>query len=102
MKIQLLDNSVNLDGLQLPMVLAIWWVAQVYRKQGMESLTITSARDGEHMKGSLHYCGAAVDFRIWGLPDPKAAADELKRQLDKEFDVVLESTHLHVEFDPKR
>lgn len=102
MKMHLADNSVNLDGLNLPMLIALWWAGRVYQKQGMETITVTSARDGQHMKGSLHYCGCAVDLRIWGLPDPQAAESELKRQLDKEFDVVLEQTHLHIEFDPKK
>jgi hypothetical protein len=102
MKIRLKDESVNLDGLGLPMVIAIWWAAREYQAAGMETLTITSARDGKHSPGSLHECGLAVDLRIWGLPDPKALADRLRRQLDKEFDVVLEPTHLHIEFDPKK
>lgn len=102
MKINLLDDTVNLDGLQLPMLIALWWAGKEYRAQGMESMTITSARDGKHMKGSLHYCGCAVDLRIWGLPDAKGLANRLRRNLSQEFDVILEDTHLHVEFDPKR
>lgn len=102
MKIRLSDNSVNLDGLGLPLILAIWWAAREYQDAGMETLTITSARDGKHMQGSLHYCGLAIDLRIWGLPDPNAVADRIRRQLDREFDVILESDHLHIEFDPKR
>ena len=102
MKLQLKDNSVNLDGLRMPMLLALQRAGRIYQAQGMESLVVTSARDGEHMAGSLHYCGCAVDLRIWGLPDPVSAADRLRRELPTAFDVWLESTHLHVEFDPAR
>lgn len=102
MKIQLKDESVNLDGLQLPMVLALWWTAHEYRRQGMDSITVTSARDGKHVAGSLHPVGLALDFRIWNLPDPAGLADRLRRQLDREYDVILEADHLHVEFDPKK
>jgi len=67
-------------------------------------LTVTSMVDGQHKKGSLHYLGAAVDLRTSDL-SPDAArfwASEVMITLDPfGFDVILESDHLHIEFDPK-
>lgn len=77
-----------------------WWIWQKY---GLDPV-ITSCNDGNHMKGSLHYNNMAWDLRIWGLPDVKAAALELDGLLNirhHDYDVVVESDHLHVEFDPK-
>lgn len=76
-------------------------VREVFRDFGYTA-TITSGRDGKHMTGSLHYSGQAFDFRSRDI----ASADlhhlvaTLAEALGKEFDVVLESDHIHVEFDP--
>jgi len=102
MRIRLKDDSINLDGLVLPIVWAIYKAGLQWQHEGHESITITSARDGQHMDGSLHYDGAAVDLRIWGIADPTATADRLRRDLPREFDVILEADHLHLEFDPAR
>ena len=65
--------------------------------------TITAGEDGEHMENSKHYTGEALDFRTKYLsPTDKVYLRTLIREsLGKDFDVVLESTHLHVEYDPK-
>ena len=68
-----------------------------------ELCTVTAARDSDHMKGSLHYEGRAVDIRtrtIYG-GDKQYFKDKVKAALGEGFDVVLESDHLHVEWDPK-
>lgn len=101
MKIQLKDPTVNLDGLAAPMLLALMAACREYQAQGLESVVITSARDGKHMNASLHYCGNAVDLRIWGLRSPERARANLSRRLGKKYDVILKPTHLHIEFDPR-
>ena len=65
-----------------------------------EELVITSTFEGTHGEGSLHYCNDAVDVRV---PDRHGitAKRDLKIGLGKEYDVVLEGTHIHVEYDPK-
>ena len=81
---------------------AIPIIFEVYRDFG-EAAVITSGTDGRHMEGSLHYCGNAFDFRTRHVqPDDRMAlATTLSAALGEEFDVVLESDHIHVEFDPK-
>ena len=66
--------------------------------------TITSAMDGTHMANSKHYTGDALDWRIWesnaaGLTD--TIVDEMRYYLGSDYDVILESNHIHVEYDPK-
>ena len=66
-------------------------------------LVLTSAKEGPHGENSLHYTGRAFDFRTRDLTDTEQEnwATLCRLRLDAEFDVVLEKTHLHVEFQPK-
>lgn len=84
----------------------VWAVAmpiifEVFRDYDV-SPVITSGTDGRHMPESLHYVGLAFDFRTRHVqPDdriPLTAA--LQAGLGEAFDVVLESDHIHVEYDP--
>lgn len=101
MRIFLKDETVSLDGLNTRMLTAIQAAAQVWKEQGMQSVTITSALDGDHGTRSLHPSGQAIDLRIWGLPSMRSAAEQVKDLLGPDYDVILETDHLHIEFDPK-
>lgn len=101
MRLRLKDDSVKLDGLTLPIITALPTIMRIYHAHGMQSLTITSARDGEHKPGSLHYSGHAIDLRIWSLPDVLAVRDQIQDALGLHYDVVLESDHIHLEYDAK-
>ena len=54
------------------------------------------------MKRSMHYVGYALDFRTRHIAVGwhEKLAKEVRRALTDEYDVVLEKTHLHVEYDP--
>ena len=73
-------------------------VDAVFQKFGIEAV-ITSGRDGKHMEGSKHYEGKAFDLRTFHVID--RVAELLRMYLGKEFDVIVEKDHIHVEFDPK-
>jgi hypothetical protein len=94
--------GVRLDKLQPQMVVALVVAHEVYRELGVPC-TVTSGNDGEHMAGSLHYTGMALDFRTRDLlpADKKVAVDRLRWRLGGDFDVVLEVDHVHIEFDQK-
>lgn len=64
---------------------------------------ITSGSDGTHKEGSKHYSLEAIDFRTRHLQPNELATvvKAAKNILGKDFDVVVEATHLHVEYDPK-
>jgi uncharacterized protein YcbK (DUF882 family) len=97
-----LKNDVNLNGAKPEIAIACLVVYSVYRDFGYDCV-LTSANDGQHGFGSLHYAGLAVDFRTHHVQanDIEPLADTIREALGPQFDVVLEDTHIHVEFQPK-
>ena len=96
----MIKSGVDLRGLAPQMAIAYTIACKVY---GQYDCVITSGSDGKHGPNSLHYDGKALDLRTNNLP-PQAVqsiVDRLKEALGAQFDVVLEGTHLHVEYDPK-
>ena len=75
----------------------------IYREVAQQTCTITSGSDGVHGPNSLHYQGKALDFRTRTLTasQKQAVFLSLTAALGTQFDVVLEDTHIHIEFDPK-
>ena len=61
-----------------------------------EDFFITSRREGNHIPGSFHYIGRAVDFCKQGID-----FDDLKKIISRDFDLINESNHFHLEYDPK-
>ena len=98
----MIKRGVNADGLQPEILSAIMEAREIYRDLNAE-LIITSLLDGKHMPGSFHYKGLAVDLRTRHLSnsDRMLVVARLRLALGPEYDVVLEKTHLHLEFDPK-
>ena len=64
-----------------------------------EELRITSTYEGNHSEGSLHYADLAVD--IGRDKKGQEVRAELRDKLGMDYDIVLESDHIHVEYDPK-
>jgi hypothetical protein len=64
-----------------------------------KELIITSTYEGSHSEGSLHYANLAVDIRRQDRGN--AVQDELRDKLGMDYDVCLEATHIHIEYDPK-
>ena len=62
---------------------------------------ITSANDGQHMQGSLHYKNLAWDLRTKNLEVGKVEeiARMLRIELGKDWDIIVEATHIHAEMD---
>jgi len=65
-----------------------------------KELIITSTYEGNHSEGSLHYANLAVDIRREKLGD--LVRNELRDKLGVNYDVVLASDHIHIEYDPKK
>ena len=93
-----IKKGVVLTGVRPEIVLAMNFVDLLYYTLGQD-LVITSVLDGKHMENSLHYSGCAFDFR---LPEKNVneIVLELRMELGNNYDVVLESDHIHVEFQP--
>lgn len=67
---------------------------------------VTSIKDGNHGAGSKHYQGLAFDLRTrhLGSVTPADFARTIISALGAfawRYDVVVEPTHIHIEYDPK-
>lgn len=65
-----------------------------------QEIVITSTFEGQHSPGSLHYANQAFDVRL-PTGNRDTMMENLKKALGSAFDVVLERTHIHIEYDPK-
>jgi len=93
--------GVRVRGLSNEILLAIIIAESIYREtQGL--MVITSLTDGKHSVGSLHYTGDAVDLRLPSTVTIDQVVLQLKSALGSSYDVILETDHIHVEYDPKR
>lgn len=90
-------DGVKKETIELMLLLNGYFVAQIGKP-----FVVTSCTDGKHMKGSKHYSGYAIDIRTRHLTssDIKMLVDWFKLHHDKEFDMVVEKDHIHVEYDP--
>jgi len=67
-------------------------------------LVITCGTDNHADRpGSLHPAGLAIDIRTRHLTfeQVEQLAADLCRYLDADYDVVIETDHLHLEYDPE-
>ena len=95
-----LKPGVLFEEIHERIVEALPTLERIYAHFG-KTLVITSARDGKHKAGSLHYEGKAIDLRTRDFT-PLRRQDvhfECQNQLGVDFDVVLEKDHIHCEFD---
>lgn len=95
-------EGVKIKGMTPELVVGLMIMDSVYRFHGVD-MVITSVVEADHMPGSKHYCGCAADLRIRNLT-PTLINDiyrEAKDALGKNYDLVLEKDHLHLEYDPK-
>jgi hypothetical protein len=98
----LIKQGVRITGIRPELLIAVMAAERVYNEAGHD-LTLTACIDGRHMAGSLHYSGQAVDVRTNDVPIaevPKLVA-RIKACVGGEFDVLFESNHIHIEFQPK-
>ena len=59
--------------------------------------------DGVHKKNSKHYNNEAIDIRTrdMSLNNKVLTQQWIKKWLGFNYDVVLETDHIHIEYDPK-
>jgi len=97
-----IKDGVCIQGLRPEMVLAVQILDGVFSKMDYE-LVITSAVDSNHGKNSLHFVGLALDIRNYHVQKPEwnELILKMKNALGNQFDVVLEKTHIHIEFQPE-
>lgn len=88
--------SVRYEIQRARAIIAAIWLAHGY------TLTVTSGTDSTHKADSLHYAGLAEDYRTRDVApsDLVIMVNEVRAQLGSDYDVIVESDHLHVEYDP--
>lgn len=94
-----LKEGVRLLGIRPELVMAVFIVERIYDEAGW-TLIVTSVVDGQHMRNSLHYVGAAFDFN----PPQRDVAHFralIANALGSDYDVVIESDHMHIEWQPE-
>ena len=105
MTVTLKDNSVRIANLQPGMIIGHTIVASIFREHGFNCV-ITSGCEHRalHSITSLHYAGAALDYRCRHIPTGQLPEliEDIRKALGGEFDVVPETDHLHVELQPHR
>lgn len=97
-----IKEGAKLNGLQPQMVIALVVASAVYSSYNVDCV-LTEGTGGKHGRGSLHYIGNAIDLRTrdLGVSVRSRVADEIREALGEQYDVVLESDHIHIEFQPK-
>ena len=99
--ISLKNESVNLTGLSTKMHFAFGVAASIFL-QFDKPMVITLANDGGHRNNSQHNRGDAIDIDTHLLTDSEALAmtHVISLMLGEDFDVMLEPTHLCIEYEP--
>lgn len=97
-----IKTGVKLNGVKPEIILAIIVIETIYSKWGKE-LVITEATGGKHGRASLHYVGLAIDIRTNYFTDEEKelVARDLREALGENYDVIVEASHIHIEFQPK-
>lgn len=101
--------GVSVDGLKAPLRQKLQEVGMAYHSVTGQIMRITATTDGKHMSGSKHYTGNAIDvgirssstFQFFAKAIQLALVAAIKAVLGPDYDVVLESDHIHIEHDPK-
>ncbi len=109
----MIKKGVSLIGLQPVMGIVIAEGRAVYAAHGY-AFVITSGLEGTHSRGSLHFVGLAVDFRVnstqpdwpggvWNIPlkERQQIRNEIRAAVGAQWDIVLKPNHIHNEFQPK-
>ena len=98
----LVKLGVDIRPLKRDIRRALNTVEYVYLAVAKTEAVITSTVEGTHSPGSLHYAGQAIDVRLPPKRYVSKIVNQLKQKLGDDYDVVLESTHIHIEYDPKK
>lgn len=97
--------GVKIEGLKPIMFPLIVYASNFHFKLfNSKKMVITSVIDGKHMKGSKHFQGLAIDVRINDKPKDEVHRFYYTLTYDsnlKDYDIVLEKDHIHIEYDPK-
>lgn len=95
----LLKAGVDISKLRAPIRKKLNTIKTIIRKIEDKELVVTSTYEGTHSAGSLHYAHLAIDIQKNTRVKQTIAA--LKIKLGVKYDVIEETSHIHIEYDPK-
>lgn len=97
-----IKEGVSVRGIRPEIMLAITIIQDIFRELNVDCV-ITSAVDGQHSINSLHYVGFAIDIRNKTIVvgERKRIRNRIKLHLGQEYDVIFETDHYHIEYQPK-
>ena len=98
----IIKEGVTLAGIDFKMRKVLIAADKIW-KENHQELVITEARGGTHSAGSLHYYGLALDMRTryFDAMTKTNVAMLLREELGPDYDVIMHSSHCHVEYDAK-
>lgn len=97
-----LKDGVRTLGVSCELIIAFIIVNEVFRYFDYQ-FVVTSITDSKHSYKSLHYSGNAFDLRTRHIKDSKmieTIVNVIKERLGKDYDVLLEKDHIHIEYQP--
>lgn len=104
-RLSLFKKDAQSKHMSPQIALAIMLAGKVFNERGHD-LVVTSVCDGKHGEGSMHYKGNAFDCRrrhlLAGAVNPILFSLKEALPNDLGFDVILEKTHFHIEYDVNR
>ncbi|MCK9282015.1 MAG: hypothetical protein M0P71_15435 [Melioribacteraceae bacterium] len=98
----ILKDGVRMNGVSHELIIAFIIVNEVFRYFDYQ-FVVTSVTDSKHSNKSLHYSGNAFDLRTRHIKDSKmidSIVNVIKQRLGKHYDVILETDHIHIEYQP--
>ncbi|MFA7288303.1 MAG: hypothetical protein WC055_05425 [Melioribacteraceae bacterium] len=98
-----LKETTKLNGIRAEILVGLIVAEGVYEDFGY-GMVVTSVTDSKHSAGSLHYAGCAIDLRTRDIKDKAMIikiTETIRKRLTKDYDVVLEKDHIHIEYQPK-
>lgn len=103
-------GGANLSSMDSSMAPALTAAAASAHALGLPQRVVTSARDSQHTRGSLHPEGKGLDLRgnDISVAQGRQWASDVRERLGPDYDVNFETfrnnpanNHLHIEHDPK-
>ncbi len=94
-----LGLGVRMQGIRPELLLALMILLDLCRETST-IVIVTAILNGAHMRNSLHYTGAAVDFVIDLAVERVPWVTELRDRLGVTYDVLDEGDHIHIEYQP--